>query len=74
MVYLDECEREAREELIQQLSRFYSAPNISPRRLRFLATSRPYVDVERAFHSETEDMALINLRGEDESGKISEKN
>ena len=68
---LDECGKEAREELIQQLSRFYSSPNKSQTRLKFLATSRPYVDVERAFHSEIEDVASINLRGDEELEKIS---
>lgn len=37
-----------------------------------MAKSRPYVDVERAFHSEIEDVALINIRGEDELEKISD--
>ena len=67
---LDECREQARE-LIQQLSRFYSSPNKLQTRLKFLVTSRPYVDIERAFHSTIEDIASINLRGEEESEKIS---
>lgn len=37
-----------------------------------LVKSRPYVDVERAFHSEIEDVALMDVGGEDESEKISD--
>ena len=70
---LDECREEAREELIQQLSRFYSSPNKLQTRLKFLATSRPYVDIERTFHREIDNIASINLRGEEESEKISEE-
>ena len=62
MVCLDECEREAREGIVQLLSRFYLSPNISPRRFRFLATSRPNVDTEWVFHSEIEGMALVKLK------------
>ena len=69
---IDECREQARE-LIQQLSRFYSSPNKLQTRLKFLVTSRPYVDIERAFHSQIEDIASINLRGEDESEKISKE-
>ena len=70
---LDECREQAREELIQQLSRFYSSPNKLQTRLKFLATSRPYVDIERTFHREIDNIASINLRGEEESEKISEE-
>lgn len=68
---LDECSKAAREELIQRMSRFYSSRDKRQTKLKFLATSRPYYDIERAFHREIEDMTLISLRGEDESETIS---
>ena len=70
---LDECSAIAREELIQQLSRFHSSRDESPTRLKFLATSRPYVNIERAFQSQIDDMTSISLRGEDESETISKE-
>ena len=68
---LDECSEVAREKLIQRMSRFYSSQDKRHTKLKFLVTSRPYSDIERAFHREIEDMTLISLRGEDESETIS---
>ena len=70
---LDECKEEARKELIQTLTRFYSSQGKSRTNLRFLATSRPYADIERAFHRGIKDMTSIRLRGEEESKQISKE-
>ena len=48
---LDEGGVIAREELIQQISRFNLSRDETLIRLKFLATSRPYVNIKRAFHS-----------------------
>ena len=70
---LDECSKAERENLIRQISRFNSSRDKRHTKLKFFATSRPYSDIERAFHRDIEDMTLISLRGEDESEKISKE-
>ena len=70
---LDECREEARKELIQTLTNFYSSQHKARTHLKFLATSRPYADIERAFHRGIKDMTSIRLRGEDESKQISKE-
>ena len=70
---LDECREEARKELIQTLAGFYSSQHRALTHLKFLATSRPYADIERAFHGGIKDMTSIRLRGEDESKQISKE-
>ena len=70
---LDECREEARKELIQTLTGFYSSQHKARTHLKFLATSRPYADIERAFHRGIKDMTSIRLRGEDESKQISKE-
>ena len=68
---LDECCTASREELIQHMGRFYSSQHKSLTKLKLLTTSRPYHNIERAFHREITDMTSISLRGEDESETIS---
>lgn len=68
---LDECGEAAREELIQELGCFHSSRNKLETKLKFLVTSRPYIDIERAFFSNAEDITLISA--EDESEKISKE-
>ena len=70
---LDECREEARKELIQTLTDFYSSQHKARTHLKFLVTSRPYVDIERAFHRGIKDMTSIRLRGEEESKQISKE-
>ena len=70
---LDECREEARRELIQTLTGFYSSQHKARTHLKFLATSRPYADIERAFHRGIREMTSIRLRGEDESKQISKE-
>lgn len=68
---LDECNELARKDLITQLCCFYSAQNQRKTKLKFLATSRPYYDIERVFYSSIDDMSTVRLKGEYESEKIS---
>lgn len=68
---LDECKEPARKGLITQLSWFNSAQDKKETKLKFLATSRPYYDIERSFNTSIDDMSTIRLKGEYESEKIS---
>ncbi|KAH0536058.1 hypothetical protein FGG08_007039 [Glutinoglossum americanum] len=68
---LDECKLSARRALIKELGKFYSAQCDTNTRLKFLVTSRPYSDIERAFRVNIRDFSSISLKGEDESEKIS---
>ena len=70
---LDECREDARNMLIQTMTGFYSVQRKARTHLKFLATSRPYVEIERAFHGGIKDMTSIRLRGEDESKQISKE-
>ncbi len=70
---LDECSKKARETLIDRMAHFYSSRDKYHIKLKFLATSRPYLDIERAFRNVIEDMRSISLKGEDESGTISKE-
>jgi ankyrin repeat protein len=72
---LDECAEEGRCQIIEALSRFYkqeAAPSSSSRcQLKFLVTSRPYLDIERRFTTLTSIFPTIRLQGEQESEAIS---
>ncbi|MCJ1424372.1 hypothetical protein MMC29_002260 [Sticta canariensis] len=72
---LDECEKPARDDLITQLTWLYSARNNTHGKLKFLATSRPYHDIERRLSSSIKDKSTIRLEGENqiESDKISKE-
>ena len=70
---LDECSKTAREKLIERMAHFYSSRDQCHTRLKFLATSRPYFDIEQAFRSVIGDMRSISLKGEDESETISKE-
>jgi len=71
---LDECEELGRYEIINALNAFYkkvtsSEENLS--KLKFLVTSRPYLDIERRFTKLTHNFPTIRLQGEKESEAIS---
>jgi hypothetical protein len=71
---LDECEESGRYEIISALNAFYkkatsSKENLS--KLKFLVTSRPYLDIERRFTKLTHDFPTIRLQGEKELEAIS---
>ncbi|KAH0536220.1 hypothetical protein FGG08_006887 [Glutinoglossum americanum] len=70
---LDECEESAMEDLVSTLGKFYSDQNEANMRLKFLITSRPYYNIECAFSSIVNDITSINLKGEEESEKISQE-
>ncbi|OCL00607.1 ankyrin, partial [Cenococcum geophilum 1.58] len=73
---LDECEESGRYDIIKALSAFYKKANNTegnPSKFKFLATSRPYLDIERRFTELTHDMPSVHLQGEKESRAISEE-
>ncbi|KAI9765965.1 MAG: hypothetical protein M1840_006972, partial [Geoglossum simile] len=73
---LDECEESGRYNIIKALNAFYKKVNSAEgnlSRFKFLATSRPYLDIERRFTELTHDMPTVHLQGEKESKAISEE-
>jgi ankyrin repeat protein len=62
---LDECETLGRNQLIDTLSKFSRTTAHAPA-LRFLLTSRPYVDIKRRFRHLECDLPTIHLKGENE--------
>ena len=70
---LDECRQDDRRSLIQRLSKFYVESSArKPRRghLRFLVTSRPYIDIELDFKEIPSSLPAIRLLGEKENDNI----
>ena len=73
---LDECEESGRYDIIKALSAFYKKANNTKgnsSKFKFLATSRPYLDIERRFTELTHDVPTVRLQGERESKAISEE-
>lgn len=71
---LDECEESGRHELIERFRRFFDNPDKhepNKTRLKFLVTSRPYVDIERRFKPLTSVFPTVRLAGEEETELIS---
>jgi ankyrin repeat protein len=71
---LDECEESGRYDIINVLNAFYkhaASPEQNPSQLKFLVTSRPYLDIERRFAGLINLFPTIHLQGEEESGAIS---
>lgn len=70
---LDECPKSERYQLIKALTTFYKKSVFQERksRLKFLITSRPYLDIERQFTELNQDFPEIRLSGENESESIS---
>lgn len=62
---LDECEVLGRRQLIEAASKFYSGKT-APSTLKVLFTSRPYLDIRRAFYTVTQYLPTIHLSGESE--------
>ena len=72
---LDECEKRSRKSLIKKLVDYFHTDLASSHRVgrpivKFLVTSRPYTDVERAFEGLTNELSSVRLAGEDESESI----
>ncbi|CAG9990107.1 unnamed protein product [Clonostachys byssicola] len=65
---LDECQEDDQKKLFQLLGSFYNTPRpVKGPQLKFLITSRPYLDIEYLFHQ----LPLIRLDGEECSDAIS---
>jgi hypothetical protein len=63
---LDECGEHDRRLLTQTLNDFYLKKGTKTK-LKFLVTSRPYVNIEQNFHGLQTELPTIRLRGEDQS-------
>jgi hypothetical protein len=70
---LDECQESGRYNLITKLNNLYKVgaqSSISKSALKFLVTSRPYIDIERKFVELTQSMPTIRLAGEEDPDAI----
>ncbi|KAK4210289.1 hypothetical protein QBC37DRAFT_35880 [Rhypophila decipiens] len=62
---IDECERSGWTQLARSLCKFYSTVKTGSSRLKFLLTSRPYVEIGQDFQPlEIPDLPTIHLTGE----------
>lgn len=70
---LDECEKNARKQLVEKLAHFFSQAvsfqNTSIK-LKFLVTSRPYDDLEQSFRSLSGVSAYMRFDGDEKSQRI----
>ncbi|RDW70378.1 hypothetical protein BP5796_08775 [Coleophoma crateriformis] len=68
---LDECREHDQEELIRSINNFCSTQQHSPSpKVRFLITSRPYLDIQAAFENVVQTSIGIRLNGALESDSI----
>lgn len=69
---LDECKEDSRQEVIQALQKFYHSHDRSSGtdKFKFLVTSRPYDDLERAFRKFPATSAYLRFDGDDKSEEI----
>ena len=65
---LDECAEGGKKLLIDSFNKLYATKRIHECRLKFLVTSRPYLDIEERF-----DRLIVRLSGEDESQIIKQE-
>lgn len=73
---MDECEENARNELIAKLIGFASPKNVNKRSsfsLKFLVTSRPYDTIEQRFKSLSGTSTYLRFDGDEKSQKISQE-
>ena len=73
---LDECEEDARKQLITKLVTFYSeleSQDASLFILKFLVTSRPYEDLEHKFQSLSGNSTYLHFDGDDKSQQIGQE-
>jgi hypothetical protein len=68
---LDECGGSGQKQIITALNNFYNVSEKTPSKLKFLVTSRSYLDIERQFKELTGNIPTVRLRGEQESEEIS---
>ncbi|KAH6867704.1 hypothetical protein B0T10DRAFT_596960 [Thelonectria olida] len=63
---LDECEVSGRHQFLEAVSKFYSGSATTRPALKFLLTSRPYLDINRRFYLLERELPMIHLSGENE--------
>ncbi|EXF80835.1 hypothetical protein CFIO01_01206 [Colletotrichum fioriniae PJ7] len=63
---LDECNAQDCRQITSALSKFYKKPNEGSR-LKFIITSRPYIQIQRSLQKLETSTPTIHLRGDDES-------
>ncbi|KAL6820195.1 hypothetical protein J3E69DRAFT_341379 [Trichoderma sp. SZMC 28015] len=69
---LDECRPSDQAKLIKLLANFYTQSRslTRPNWIKFLVTSRPYLEIKEGFHSATKLFPCIQIRGEEENEQI----
>lgn len=69
---LDECRRSDQAKLIKLLTNFYTQSQSleRPNWMKFLVTSRPYLEIQEGFYSATKLFPRIHIRGEEENEQI----
>ena len=67
---LDECNERGRQTLIQELCYIPTLRKTQGCKVKFLVTSRPYLDIDSEFGQTVDDLNSISLRGEYESETI----
>ncbi|KAL7903031.1 hypothetical protein HDV64DRAFT_284841 [Trichoderma sp. TUCIM 5745] len=73
---LDECHRDSRLELIEQLKKFYTQQEKSPShpaKLKFLTTSRPYDYLEASFRRFSDTATYLRFDGDEKSEQIGQE-
>ncbi|KAL7815157.1 hypothetical protein V8C26DRAFT_402587 [Trichoderma gracile] len=72
---LDECQEKDQSKLIDILTSFYNRSHSVTRRnpLKFMVTSRHYIEVQVRFRPATRTFPQIHIRGEEENEKIHEE-
>lgn len=64
---LDECQEGDRQQLITALSKLYNNSTTLEHPLKFILTSRPYLQIQRGFRRLENSWPTIHLRGEDDT-------
>ncbi|KAM7198702.1 hypothetical protein V8F20_006017 [Naviculisporaceae sp. PSN 640] len=64
---LDECEETGRDDLIEKITGFIQRETGSPKRVKFVMTSRPYPEIDGALRRNIRDLDTINLRPDEDS-------
>lgn len=69
---LDECRPSDQAKLIKLLANFYTQSQslTRPNWMKFLVTSRPYLEIQEGFYSATKLFPRIHIRGEEENEQI----
>ncbi|KAF3071433.1 hypothetical protein CFAM422_006202 [Trichoderma lentiforme] len=69
---LDECRPSDQAKLIKLLTNFYTQSQslTRPNWIKFLVTSRPYLEIQEGFYSATKLFPRIHIRGEEENEQI----